>query len=342
MEAGRPRDEAYRIVQEAAQRAWDEGRRSAACSGEAAPELDLDAVFDPSAFVRHAAGDRRPPRPAGLRQPRFVGHGLPVAAGLASLRMALLLGFLGVLGFSFTLPATRLAVADLDPTFVGLGRAVVAALLGVVLLRLLGGPRPTRAQLGRLLLVALGVVFGFPLLSAFALRELTAAHSAVIVGLLPAATAVMAVLRAGERPSRGFWLASGAGLVAVLAFAASQGAGLPSTADLLVLGAVAFGAVGYAEGATLARELGGWRVICWALLLSLPVTLPAAVLAAAQGGLQAGDDAWLGFAYVSLVSMFTAFFALVRGSRPRRCGQDRPDPAGSARADAGLVGGAAR
>ncbi len=227
--------------------------------------------------------------------------------------MALLLGFLGVLGFSFTLPATRLAVADLDPTFVGLGRAVVAALLGVALLRLLGGPRPTRAQLSRLLLVALGVVFGFPLLSAFALRELTAAHSAVIVGLLPAATAVMAVLRAGERPSRGFWLASGTGLVAVLAFAASQGAGLPSTADLLVLGAVAFGAVGYAEGATLARELGGWRVICWALLLSLPVTLPVAVLAAVQSGLQAGDDAWLGFAYVSVVSMFMAFFAWYAG-----------------------------
>jgi drug/metabolite transporter (DMT)-like permease len=227
--------------------------------------------------------------------------------------MALLLGFVGVLGFSFTLPATRLAVADLDPTFVGLGRAVLAALLGALLLGLLGGPRPTRAQLGRLLLVALGVVFGFPLLSAFALRDLTAAHSAVIVGLLPAATAVMAVLRVGERPSRGFWLASGAGLVAVLAFAASQGAGVPTTADLLVLGAVALGAVGYAEGATLARELGGWRVICWALLASLPLTLPAAVLAGAQDGLRAGDDAWLGFAYVSLVSMFTAFFAWYAG-----------------------------
>jgi drug/metabolite transporter (DMT)-like permease len=227
--------------------------------------------------------------------------------------MALLLGFVGVLGFSFTLPATRLAVADLDPTFVGLGRAVLAALLGALLLGLLGGPRPTRAQLGRLLLVALGVVFGFPLLSAFALRDLTAAHSAVIVGLLPAATAVMAVLRVGERPSRGFWLASGAGLVAVLAFAASQGAGVPTSADLLVLGAVALGAVGYAEGATLARELGGWRVICWALLVSLPLTLPAAVLAAAQDGLRAGDDAWLGFAYVSLVSMFTAFFAWYAG-----------------------------
>jgi drug/metabolite transporter (DMT)-like permease len=222
--------------------------------------------------------------------------------------MTLLLGLVGVLGFSFTLPATRLAVEDLDPTVVGLGRAAVAALPAALLLALLRGPVPSRAQLRRLALVALGVVFGFPLLSALALRDLSSAHSAVIVGLLPAATAVMAVLRAGERPSRGFWLASGAGLVAVLVFAGTQGAGLPSPADLLVLGAVALGAIGYTEGGTLARELGGWRVICWALVLSFPLTLaPAAIVAG--GGLEAGGEAWLGFVYVTFVSMFLAFFA---------------------------------
>jgi drug/metabolite transporter (DMT)-like permease len=167
---------------------------------------------------------------------------------------------------------------------------------------------PDRATLRRLGLVALGVVFGFPLLSALALRELTAAHSAVIVGLLPAATAVMAVARAGERPSGGFWLASGAGLAAVLAFAASQGAGL-SGGDLLVLGAVALGAVGYAEGGTLARDMGGSRVICWALVLSLPLTLPVGVVAALAGGVDAPAGAWLAFAYVALVSQFLAFFA---------------------------------
>jgi drug/metabolite transporter (DMT)-like permease len=151
-------------------------------------------------------------------------------------------------------------------------------------------------------------VFGFPLLSALALRELTAAHSAVIVGLLPAATAVMAVARAGERPSGGFWLASGAGLAAVLAFAASQGAGV-SGADLLVLGAVALGAIGYAEGGALAREMGGRRVICWALVLSLPLTLPIGAAAGVASGLDAPADDWLGFAYVALVSQFLAFFA---------------------------------
>jgi drug/metabolite transporter (DMT)-like permease len=223
--------------------------------------------------------------------------------------MPVLLGFLGVLGFSFTLPATRVAVEELDPTFVGLGRAVVAALLAGALLALRRDPLPSRRQAMRLGIVALGVVVGFPLFSALALRELTAAHSAVIVGLLPAATAVMAVVRAGERPSPEFWLASGAGLLAVLAFAASQGAGLPSLADLLVLVAVGLGALGYAEGGALAREMGGQRVICWALVLSAPLVAPVAAVAAARSGLSAGGEAWLGFAYVSLVSMLLAFFA---------------------------------
>jgi drug/metabolite transporter (DMT)-like permease len=224
--------------------------------------------------------------------------------------MAVALGLLGVLGFSFTLPATRVAVEGLDPVFIGLGRAAVAALPATLLIAFVWRePLPNRRTVVRLGVVALGVVFGFPLLSALALRSLTSAHSAVIVGLLPAATAVMAVARAGERPSAGFWLASGAGLVAVLAFAATQGAGAPSGADLLVLGAVALGAVGYAEGGALARELGGARVICWALVLSVPITLPVGLAAGISGGLDAPADDWLGFAYVSLVSMLLAFFA---------------------------------
>ena len=227
--------------------------------------------------------------------------------------MALFLGFLGVLAFSFTLPATRVAVEELDPTFVGIGREALAAVPAALLLVLLRGPRPTRSQLVRLGLVALGVVFGFPLFTALALRELTSAHSAVIVGLLPAATAVAAVVRAGERPSRRFWLASMAGLVAVLGFAASQGAGLLSGGDVLILAAVALGAIGYAEGGALARELGGWRVICWALVLSAPVSVPVALVAAGGSDLHASADAWLGFAYVTAVSAFLGFFAWYAG-----------------------------
>lgn len=227
--------------------------------------------------------------------------------------MALLLGFLGVLAFSGSLPATRLAVDGLDPTFVGIGRAVVAGLLAAVLLRATRQPRPSRAQVRRLWLVVAGVVVGFPLFTALALQSLSSAHGAVIVGLLPAATAVMAVVRAGERPSPRFWLASVAGLVAVLAFAATQGAGLPRPADGLVLIAVAFGALGYAEGGALSRELGGWQTICWALVLSLPLITPPAVVAAATGDLSGGPSAWAGFAYVCLFSMFLGFFAWYAG-----------------------------
>lgn len=227
--------------------------------------------------------------------------------------MALFLGFLGVLAFSFTLPATRVAVEQLDPVFVGIGREAFAAVLAGLILLVARAPFPSRAQLRRLGIVAFGVVFGWPLFTAVALQDVTSAHSAVIVGILPAATAVAAVLRAGERPTRGFWLASLAGLIAVLGFAASQGAGLPSTADLLILIAVAVAAIGYAEGGALARELGGWRVICWAVLLSAPLTIPIALVAAAGSDVHADADAWLGFAYVAGVSALVGFFPWYAG-----------------------------
>jgi drug/metabolite transporter (DMT)-like permease len=222
-------------------------------------------------------------------------------------------GGLGVLAFSFSLPATRVAVEDLDPTIVGLGRALVAAVLAAALLALRREAAPERADVPRLLLTGVGVVIGFPVLSSMALRELSSAHASVIVGLLPAATAAFAVARGGERPGRAFWAAAGAGLLAVLAFAVTQGAGGLALADVYVLGAVALCAFGYAEGATLSRRYGGWQVICWALVLTAPALVPVVAVAVAVDGLQAGADAWLGFAYVSLFSMFLGFFAWYRG-----------------------------
>ena len=226
---------------------------------------------------------------------------------------AALWGWLGVLTFSFSLPATRLAVADLSPAVVGLGRALVAAALAALLLAWRRERLPERRDVPRLLATGLGVVIGFPLFSSLALRELTAAHATVIVGLLPIATAAFAVTQGGERPGRGFWAASVAGLVAVLAFAATQGATGLALADLYVLIAVALCGFGYAEGATLSRRYGGWQVICWALVLTAPFLVPVVVAAIALDGLSAGPDAWLGFAYVSLFSMFLGFFAWYRG-----------------------------
>src|SRR3954452_8653821 len=194
----------------------------------------------------------------------------------AALPPGLVLGALGVLGFSFSLPATRLAVADLDPVLVAFGRAVVAGLLSIAVLSATHAPRPSAAEVRSLAVVALGVIVGFPLFTSLALHRLPAAHGAVVVGMLPAVTAVTAVLRAGERPTRAFWLASGAGLVAVLTFALTQGGGGLGLPDLELLAAVALCALGYAEGGRLSRELGGARTICWALVLALPVTVPVA------------------------------------------------------------------
>ena len=227
--------------------------------------------------------------------------------------MPAFLGFLGVLAFSFTLPATRVAVEELDPTFVGIGREAVAVVPAALILLLTRSPWPSRRQIARLGLVVLGVTLGWPLFSALALQDLTSAHSAVIVGLLPAATAVAAVLRAGEHPSRGFWLATAAGLVAVLVFAGTQGAGSFSTGDFQILAAVALAAIGYAEGGALAREMGGWRVICWALVLAAPLTIPIGAVAAAGSDLNASGDAWLGFAYVAAISALFGFFPWYAG-----------------------------
>ncbi|HEY0526103.1 MAG TPA: DMT family transporter [Stellaceae bacterium] len=241
----------------------------------------------------------------------------PQQAAAASDRLFLsgfVWGLLGVVAFSLTFPATRLAVADIDGAVIGLGRAVVAGLLAGALLLARGSRVPPRHLWLRLVLVALGVVVGFPLFSSLALASVPAAHGAVITGLLPAATAIMAVARAGERPGPLFWLATAAGLAAVLVFAAVQGAGHPQPADVLILIAVVLGGAGYAEGGALARELGGPETICWALILSLPVLAPVtAVLIVRDGGLSAGPAAWAGFAYVSVVSMFLGFFAWYRG-----------------------------
>lgn len=226
----------------------------------------------------------------------------------------LVLGALGILAFSFSFPATKLAVEDLPPELVACGRAAVAAGLAAIVLRVSRAPRPSGPQWRRLAAVALGVVLGFPLLTSIALEGRDVAHVAVITAVMPAATAVAAVLRAGERPSTGFWLASGAGMVAVVAFAVAQGAGDLRRDDVLALLAVVLVGWGYAEGGTVAREIGGARTICWALLLSLPLTLPATILSAAGTDLgAAGAPAWLGFAYVTAFSMFLGFFAWYAG-----------------------------
>jgi drug/metabolite transporter (DMT)-like permease len=222
-------------------------------------------------------------------------------------------GFLGVLIFSGSLPATRVAVADFDPLFLTVARASIAALLAFALLVVFREKRPERSDLPSLLVAALGVVVGFPLLTAFALQYITSAHSIVFIGLLPLATAIFGVWRGGERPRPAFWLFSCLGSALVAGFALSQGVTASPAGDLLMLGAIIVCGLGYAEGARLSRRLGGWQVISWALVLSLPVMIPLLFLTLPRSWAEIGQPAWIGLGYVSVFSMLIGFVFWYRG-----------------------------
>jgi drug/metabolite transporter (DMT)-like permease len=234
-----------------------------------------------------------------------------------SSRAGLLWGLLGVTAFSFTLPLTRVAVRHgaMTPLFVGSGRAVIAAILAAVALAVTRQALPRGTQWVRLLLVAGGVVVGFPLLTSYALATAPASHGAVVIAVLPAATAVVAVLRTRENPPVAFWLSAALGTIAAVAFAALQSGGLGAVhpSDLLLLGAVAAAAVGYAEGGLLARELGAWQTVSWALVASSPLMVTLAGVAVAGRPPSGGLVEWAAFAYLAAVSMFLGFFAWYRG-----------------------------
>ncbi len=218
-------------------------------------------------------------------------------------------GFLGVLIFSLTLPATRIAVSGFDPVFVGLGRSIVAAGLSLILLAVTRQTIPPLRFLPNFCIVVVGVVIGFPLLSAIAMRDAPASYGAVITGLLPLSTALCGVWRAGERPSVQFWIFAGLGSALIVGFALLSSSGTIRLADLALLGAVGAAGLGYAEGAVLSRTFGSWQVICWSLILSAPVLLPIVLEHAPSDFSSASSGAVIGFLYVSIFSMFLGFFA---------------------------------
>lgn len=222
-------------------------------------------------------------------------------------------GLLGVIIFSGSLPATRVAVADFSPLFLTSARAVIAALLAALLLAMLRQIRPARRDLTALSIVMLGVVIGFPLLTALALQYITSARSIVFIGILPLATAVFGVLRGGERPKPLFWTFSILGSATVIGFALSNSGGASLTGDLLMVAAVILCGWGYAEGAVLSRHYGGWQVISWALLLGLPFMLPVAIVTLPATWENITVPAWIGLAYVSVFSMLVGFVFWYRG-----------------------------
>lgn len=226
---------------------------------------------------------------------------------------SLIYGLLGVVGFSLTLPATRIAVIELDPTFVGLGRALVAAAIAGVALTVTYARPPAGKQWLRLGGTALGIVVGFPLLSTWAMTMVPVAHGAVVVGLVPLSTALFGAWLDGERPRPAFWISTIVGSLTIALVSLSSTSGSFQTGDFLLAGAVIAAGYGYAEGARLSRELGAWQTISWALVLSVPLLL-LPVLATMPSNLAAvGWKSLAGFAYVGVVSMFLGFIAWYKG-----------------------------
>lgn len=241
-----------------------------------------------------------------------AGTVAPARAATSRERLGLLLGLVGVLAFSLTLPMTRLAVAELDAWFVGFGRMALAGLASGAWLWLARAPRPRREQLPWLAGCVIGVVVGFPLCSSLAMRTLPASQGAVINGLLPFATALLAALWLRERHGSRFWLCAAIGSSVVVAFALRKGLDV-GTGHLWMLAAVVIGAIGYVAGGRLSRTMGGVNTILWSLVLALPLTLPVAAGLALNTALAAGSAAWGAFAYITLISQIAGFFAWYNG-----------------------------
>jgi len=219
-----------------------------------------------------------------------------------------LLGLIGVAIFSLTLPLTRIAVTELSPLFLSIGRTVIAAAVAIPALLLTKQAKPSREDIWQLLIIAMGIVFGFPILSALAMQTVPAAHGGVVLGALPLATALMGIVFAGERPSLAFWLWSILGSLTVIIFALSDDGTSLHRGDLFLLGALFAAAIGYAAGGNLSRKLGGWQVICWALVVALPVTLPLTIYVLPQQPAAISVTSWSCFLYVALMSQLVGFF----------------------------------
>ncbi|AIT26754.1 eamA-like transporter family protein [Bordetella holmesii 44057] len=214
--------------------------------------------------------------------------------------------------FSLTLPMTRLAVAEMPPLLVGLGRALVAALPAAVLLLATRSRLPTRSEFSGIVLAAAGIVVGWPLTSTLAMASVPSSHGEVVNGLLPLSTALFACWRSAERPSPAFWAWALVGALLVMGFILSQGHGALQPGDFWLLVAVVLGGLGYAEGARASRTLGGWRTICWALVISAPFLAGPVWWLAAHAAMPGAHALWA-FGYLAFFSMFLGFFAWYRG-----------------------------
>ncbi len=225
----------------------------------------------------------------------------------------MLIGFIGILIFSLTLPVSKIAILSFDPYFIAFGRAALAGLVALAYLLYKKEPIPSKEDLVKFIVIALGVVFGFPIFTTVAMAQGSSSHGAVILGMMPLATTVIGVLRFKERPSIGFWLISilGAGLVVLYALLKNSGS-FTYVDGLLVLGGIS-ACIGYVEGGELSRRINPRVVISWTLVIALPVNMLMAGLTYSPEYIDADAVAWTSFIYLSLFSMFLGFFFWYEG-----------------------------
>ena len=222
-------------------------------------------------------------------------------------------GLLGVFSFALTLPAIRYIIDFFDPIFIGLGRAVVAAVVASLLLLFSRQTLPSKEQLKKLAVVALGVVVGFPVLTSWAMQTVPASHGGVVLGVLPLATAIVGTIISKERPSIGFWMSAMVGSSIVITYSFLMGANSIHLGDIALFGAVVCAAIGYSVGGELSKQMGGWQVICWTLVISLPFILLPALSMWPENITNIPINIWLGFLYLALVSQLFAFFLWNKG-----------------------------
>jgi drug/metabolite transporter (DMT)-like permease len=224
----------------------------------------------------------------------------------------MLIGFIGVAIFSLTLPFTRIAVQEMTPFYVSFGRGIIAGVCGALLLLLTKSPLPTRSQFKKLLITALGVVYGFPIFTSLAMKTLPSAHSGIVLGILPLAMSAMGAIRFRERPSFAYWVTAICGTLLVLVYSMVDGGGL-ALGDIWLLLAIVTAAIGYSEGGKLAEEMGAIKVISWAMAMTLPINIPATYLFANTALTDLSTNVFISFLYIGLFSAFIGFFFWYRG-----------------------------
>ncbi len=225
----------------------------------------------------------------------------------------MLLGFMGVAIFSLTLPATRYIAPYFDPLFIGLGRASVAAIVATVILLIFKQPFPSKQQLKLLVMTAMGVIVGFPVLTSWAMKTVHASHAGVVIALIPLLTAVFARFISGERPSIAFWMVSCIGAALVASYTLLQGDFSFQIGDLLLIAGSILGALGYAVGGKLSQQMGGWQVICWALVIAFPFIIIPTLMTQPENYRLISTAMWMSFLYLALMSQLFGFFLWYKG-----------------------------